>query len=324
MLTGFDVTAQGKRIYDLRPLVRDNSELDEDIVCVIRNGDGPTVVLCGGIHGDEYEPQVVLRQLVDDLTVEDVRGGLIIIPTINPPASQHGARISPVDGENMNRSFPGKEDGSGTERLAAFLHDEIFPRSDLLVDVHSGGGDYSVVPMIFGFTGPTCRIGVGELDRIMDSWGYPIVQYVGAIPSTSAGAAPLVGVASVEIEGGGGGAATGQTLSEMRNGILRGLHAYGVLASGPGETRGMPVRVDVTSENNHQAPRDGVLEHRVELLSMVLPGDLLALLHQSSGRGDGALEIRANGPGLVLRQRARAFVRAGELICNTGTVRQTE
>lgn len=322
--TGFDADARGKRIYDMRPLVPDDIQLNEDVICVIRNGDGPTVLLCGGIHGDEYEPQVVLRQLVEELAVEDVRGRLIIIPTINPPASQRGARTSPVDGENMNRSFPGRSDGSGTGRLAAFLHDNIFPLSDLLVDVHSGGGDYSVVPMIFGFTDPKCRIGIAELDNIMDGWGYPIVQYVDAIHSTSAGSAPLAGLASVEIEGGGGGAATTQELAVVRNGILRGLHAFGILTSGPAETGSAPVRVHVTSENDHCAPRDGVLEHRVELLTKVKANDLLALLHPSSGRGSNALEIRAKGPGIVLRQRARAFVRAGELICNTGTVRQIE
>jgi predicted deacylase len=321
MLDGFDPTVEGKHLYDLRPLVPADDTLKEDVICIIRNGEGPTALLCGGIHGDEYEPQVILRQLIDEIAVEDVRGRLIIIPTINPPASQRGSRVSTIDGQNMNRSFPGNAEGTGTERLSAFLHDVVFPLTDLLVDVHSGGGDYFVVPMIFGFTGPECGVDEAGLDRIMDGWGYPIVQYVEGIASTSAGASPLVGVASVEIEGGGGRAVKSSELAIMREGILRGLHAYGVLATGPGGMSRPPIRVAVSAENNHAAPSEGLIEHRVDLHDRVEAGDLLAVLHPAAGRTGAALEIRANGPGIVLRQRARFFVGKGELICGTGNLR---
>lgn len=321
MLDGFDPAAEGKQIHDLRAKVPGDTDLAEDVVCCIRNGEGPTVVLCGGIHGDEYEPQVVLRQLIADIAPADVRGRLIIIPTINPPASQRGERISPVDGQNMNRVFPGKADGTGTERLAAFLHDEIFPVADLLVDVHSGGGDYRVVPMIFGFTGPGCAIDPAELDAVMDGWGYPVVQYVEGIASTSAGAAPKAGVASVEIEGGGGGALDSGELVTMREGILRGITAYGVLA-GSVEPAEAPVRVHVGSENQYPAEADGIIEHHVALGARVDAGDVLAVLHPLAGRDGTPVEIRARAGGLVLRQRARSVVRRGDLVLNTGTSRR--
>lgn len=321
MLDGFDPAASGKHILDLRALTPADDGLQEDVICVINNGDGPKVILCGGIHGDEYEPQVVLRRLISEIGVEDVRGRLIIIPTINPPASQRGRRISPVDGQNMNRTFPGKADGTGTERLSAFLHDQVFPQADLLVDVHAGGEDYSVVPMVFGFTSDKCRLDDAGLEKLLDDWGYPYIEYVDGIASTSAGASPLVGVTSVEIEGGGGSAVTTTELEIMRDGILRGLHAYGVLASGPAPAAQPAIRVDAPAANNHAAPQDGIIEHRVALGDEVETGDLVALLHPAHGRDAGPLEIRATGPGIILRQRAKAFVRKGELICNTGTRR---
>lgn len=321
MFDGFDPAASGKRILDLRSLTPADDGLQEDVICTINNGEGPKVILCGGIHGDEYEPQVVLRRLISDIAVEDVRGRLIIIPTINPPASQRGRRISPVDGQNMNRTFPGKADGTGTERLSAFLHDEVFAQADLLVDVHAGGEDYRVVPMVFGFTSDRCGLDEAGLDRLLDDWGYPYIEYLEAIASTSAGSSPLVGVTSVEIEGGGGGAVTAKELEIMRDGILRGLHAYGVLAKGPARATRPAIRVDVRDENNHPAPQDGILEHCVELGDEVKTGDLLALLHPAHGRDAGTVDIRAAGPGVILRQRAKSFVRKGELICNTGTRR---
>lgn len=321
MVTTFDPDRHGRHVHDLRPFCPGDAELKRDVLCCIRNGEGPSVLLCGGIHGDEYEPQLVLRQLIDELDVDDVRGRLMIVPSINPPASQRGGRVSPVDGQNMNRVFPGRSDGTATERLAAFLHDRLFPSAELLVDVHSGGGDYRVVPMIFGFTAPGCAVDEARLETVMQGWGYPFIQYVKGIASTSAGSAPLAGVASVEIEGGGGGAMLASEIAIMRDGILRGLAAFGVLTRRQTGAASQPIRVDVGADDELKAPHDGLLEHKVALGQPVEAGDLVALLYPSSGATAEPTQMRAGRAGHVLRQRARAFVRKGELIGNTGAPR---
>ena len=280
------------------------------------------MILCGGIHGDEYEPQIVLRRLIDELSPSDVNGRLVIIPTLNFPASQKGSRLSPLDGHNMNRVFPGKPDGTPTERLAAFLYSEVFPSFDLLVDVHSGGGDYRVVPMIFGFSAPGCQVSNGDLEKVMEGWGYRFIQYVDGIASTSAGSSPTAGVASVEIEGGSGGAITGSDVDIMYAGIVRGLRNYGVLNGPKEEASADVIRVDVTEADQYAAPADGIVEHQVELGAAVQEGQVVALLHPASGAESEPIEIVAPRTGYILRQRAHAFVRRGELIGNTGTARK--
>jgi predicted deacylase len=316
-----DLNAPGKSVFDLRTVLEENDGLAEDVLVTINNGSGPGVILCGGIHGDEYEPQIVLRRLIDELSPSDVRGRLVIIPTLNFPASQKGSRLSPLDGHNMNRVFPGTSNGTATERLAAFLYTEVFPSFDLLVDVHSGGNDYRVVPMIFGFTAPGCRIGDSELEAVMEGWGYRFIQYVDGIASTSAGASPSAGVASVEIEGGSGGDITRSEVETMHAGIVRGLTNFGVLAGPRGATPTDVIRVEVTGANQYAAPADGIVEHQVELGTAVNEGQLVALLHPASGASAEPIKILAPRTGYILRQRARAFVRKGELIGNTGTIR---
>jgi len=316
-----DLSARGKSVFDLRTVLETPDGLAEDVLVSINNGPGPSVILCGGIHGDEYEPQIALRRLIDALSTSDIRGRLVIIPTLNFPASQKGSRLSPLDGHNMNRVFPGKPDGTATERLASFLYGQVFPSFDLLVDVHSGGGDYRVVPMIFGFTAPGCRMGDSELERVMEGWGYRFIQYVDGIASTSAGSSPSAGVASVEIEGGSGGDVTERDVEIMYSGIVRGLTNFGVLA---GSERAAPkdvIRVEVTDANQYTAPADGIIEHRVELGAAVGEGQIVALLHPASGASADPIKLHAPRSGYVLRQRARAFVRKGELIGNTGTPR---
>ena len=96
MLPDFDPARPGKSTYDLGPLVGPLDGVSGDILCCINNGEGPSVLLCGGIHGDEYEAQIVLRRLIDRLEPTDVTGRIIIVPSLNFPAAQNGKRLSPL------------------------------------------------------------------------------------------------------------------------------------------------------------------------------------------------------------------------------------
>src|SRR5579875_2928864 len=102
------------------PYSRDDSAWGSVMIplTVVRNGAGPTALLTGGNHGDEYEGPIALFDLARTLQPEDVRGRVIIIPAINYPAFRAGTRTSPIDRGNFNRSFPGRPDGTVTEKIA--------------------------------------------------------------------------------------------------------------------------------------------------------------------------------------------------------------
>jgi N-alpha-acetyl-L-2,4-diaminobutyrate deacetylase len=108
-------------------------------VIVVRKGTGPTVPITGGNHGDEYEGPIALRKLANELKAEDTQGQVIIVPYLNFPAVLAGTRLSPVDGQNMNRSFPGNPDGSMMQKISDFVYRELVMRSDVVLDFHSGG-----------------------------------------------------------------------------------------------------------------------------------------------------------------------------------------
>ncbi len=304
---------------DLRDVIAQGRDFLPETMTVIENGEGPTVLVCGGIHGDEYEPQIVLRQVAREIRPEMVSGRLIIIPSINFPGAQRGQRLSTLDGANMNRTFPGAADGSPTERLSHFLSQELFPRCDLLIDLHTGGNEYRVVPLIFGFSDDRCRTGPAELESQMEAWGYRFIQYVEGVPSTAVGCALAQGLASVETEGGSGGPIDGAELSELHGNLMRGLARAGVIRSGPPASTAEPIRVRVGPQNQYPAPRDGIVEHHVALGDYVRKGARLATLHPVSDNGDEPLVIRSDVDGYVLRQNANAFVKAGALVGNTGS-----
>ena len=108
-------------------------------VCVVKNGDGPTALLTGGNHGDEYEGPVALSRLAQELRAEDVRGRVIIVPFMNTPAFLAGKRTSPIDAGNLNRSFPGRPDGTVTQKIADYFQRTLLPLADVVLDIHSGG-----------------------------------------------------------------------------------------------------------------------------------------------------------------------------------------
>ena len=120
-------------------------------IVVLKNGTGPTALLVSGTHGDEYEGQVALCNLVKSLDPARIRGRVIILPAANFPAAMAGRRTSPIDEGNLNRLFPGDPDGTVTEQIAYHIEHELVPMADLVCDLHSGGSSLMYVPSaLFG------------------------------------------------------------------------------------------------------------------------------------------------------------------------------
>src|SRR6266702_6171464 len=116
------------------------------IFTVIRNGEGPTALLTGGNHGDEYEGPIALSRLAATLKAADVKGRVIIVPFMNYPAFRAGSRTSPIDHGNLNRSFPGKANGTVTEKIADYFQRYLLPLADYVLDLHAGGRTLDFVP----------------------------------------------------------------------------------------------------------------------------------------------------------------------------------
>ena len=144
-----DLDADGKRFGALVvPHSRNDSAWGSIRIpiAVIRNGDGPCALLVAGNHGDEYEGQIALRDLARTLDPVEVSGTVIVLPGLNYPAVRSANRCSPIDGGNMNRSFPGQPDGTITQMIAHYVATVLVPRADLVLDLHSGGKTLDFVP----------------------------------------------------------------------------------------------------------------------------------------------------------------------------------
>jgi predicted deacylase len=109
--------------------------------------EGSTLVASGGVHGDEYEGPEAIRRVWRELDPGQLSGTFVGVPVVNVTAVEAAARKSPIDGFDMNRIFPGRQDGYISERIAHFFFNEIVLKADGYVDLHAAGNAFTIAPM---------------------------------------------------------------------------------------------------------------------------------------------------------------------------------
>lgn len=114
---------------------------------------GPVLALVAGTHGMEYAPIVALQRLRTAIDPRTLAGTIVMVHVANMP-SFLGRTIyySPADGKNLNRAFPGKADGSLSERIADAITREVIARATHVVDIHCGDGNESLRPYVYWIT----------------------------------------------------------------------------------------------------------------------------------------------------------------------------
>jgi uncharacterized protein len=213
---------------ELRVDLGDGAELAIPYVNVVGEaGPGPHLTVIAGVHGTEYTSIAAARQLLAELRPGELSGTVTVAPLINLPA--FWARtpfVVPLDGKNLNRSFPGDANGSAAERIAAAVTERLIKGSDYVIDLHAGDLPEALEPFVFYDASPVepqaralaLAYGLGHMVR-QSSDGRTVAG------STSAAAADL-GIPSFTAESGECGildaAAVDVHLRGLRN-VLRQL-----------------------------------------------------------------------------------------------------
>jgi N-alpha-acetyl-L-2,4-diaminobutyrate deacetylase len=199
-------------------------------VAVISNGLGPTVILEGGNHGDEYEGPIVLGELIRTLDPRAVSGRLIFIPAINLPAVAAARRTSPIDDLNFNRAFPGDPLGSPTLQIVAYVNDVLFPMADAFLDLHSGGSSLMMTPsaIIEPVADPAQHVRNTAATLAFGASMTVAIDNRGD-PRTATASAAKAGLTVVGTEMAGGGGVSIDALALCRRGVRNVLAHLGAL-----------------------------------------------------------------------------------------------
>lgn len=286
-------------------------------ITVIRNGDGPTLVIMAGNHGDEYEGQIAVSNLAREVQPDDLRGRLILLPMVNFTAAEAGSRTSPTDGGNLNRLFPGDAKGSPSEMIAHYVEEVLMPLADYAVDLHSGGSSLFYPPTLLRGKGHSAEE-TASLLTLQEAFDLPYAWvFTGgggrdSTARTAMGAANRKGVVNVMAELGGGGLVTPDILHRTERGLRRILHSLGMLPGYvPDAAQGTR---ELHARGSVYAYDAGLFEPLKGIADKVDKGEVVGLLHHPDTPGKDPDPVSSPYAGIVLCQRAMAQVRRGDAV----------
>ena len=127
---------------------------------------GPSLAVVAGNHGYEYPPILAAQRLAAAISPQTLKGRVVIVHVANLPSFlKRTIYYSPIDGQNLNRMYPGKADGTISQRIAYVITKEVIEKTDYLVDLHCGDGNESLRP--YSYWNPIGNAKVDEAAKQM-------------------------------------------------------------------------------------------------------------------------------------------------------------
>ncbi|HEY3203122.1 MAG TPA: M14 family metallopeptidase [Thermoanaerobaculia bacterium] len=291
-------------------------------VAVVRGAKpGPVLALVSGAHGTEYASIVAVSKLIQKLDPAEVSGTVILVPLVNVASfEQKVPHVNPVDGKSMNRFYPGKADGTQTERASFFITREVVDKCDYLIDLHGGDLDEDLRPYSYWTkTGNAKQDTVSRemvlafgLDHIIVSVDRPTDPAASRYLENTA---TTRGKPSITVEAGRAGTVEADDVAALVNGCLSVMSYLRMLPGAPS-----PVENPVWIEAVKTATSDeaGLFYPSVRRGAYVEKGGKLG--HVTDAFGRTAFEARSPAAGVVLYICAVPSMKKGDTIANIGVV----
>ncbi len=296
-------------------------------IAVIRNGEGPTALLTGGNHGDEYQGPVSLIKLANTLQPEEITGRVIIVPCMNQPAFAAGTRTSPIDAGNLNRSFPGRPDGTVTEKIADYLTRYLLPLADAVMDIHDGGRTLEFVPMASSLSLDDPAMDAASA-AAADAFNAPFVTKLVEIDTLGMWdiQAGESGRPFITTELGGTGSTRPHIVEITDRGVRNVLRHWGVLATPAAPPTGSSMsdpsqRITVPEHGAYiTSETDGVIEWLVPLGDEIAAGQPIARVHDHRRLGKPSVDYTATIDGILAMRHHPGLVKMGDAIAMQATL----
>lgn len=322
--TSLDINKPGKQVGFLDiPHSRNTSAWGvERVPCGIINGtagQGPTILCVAGVHGDEYEGPLALSYLLHQWEADQIQGRLIVLPAFNRAGLEHATRLSPHDGRDLNRAYPGVYDGSVGQRLVHYMTEYLIPEAHLVVDFHSGGTSLEFLPCAVMHETQDEQEWQRRTD-LLKAFGAPYSLILEELDSSGMLDSYVEGLGKMFLttELGGAGTVTPQTIDIARQGLQRVLQHFdmvaGVSAQNGIATAPQSKWCQIEQDNFVTAPRSGWFEPRFNLGDEVNQGDILGYLHDFRYPDQDLLTLTAPGDGLVFGRRPKVYTEQGDCL----------
>lgn len=294
-----------------------------NIPVVVVNGakPGKILALVSGAHGTEYVSIIAIEKLIAQLDPAQLTGTVILVPLVNIASfEQKVPHVNPIDNKSMNRFYPGKADGTQTERTSFLITKQIVDRCDYLIDYHGGDLDESLRP--YAYWGPT---GHAEQDRISKemvlAFGLDHIIIWSERPTDPNATryldntATVRGKPSIVVEAGHAGTVEADDLNLLVNGTLSTMRALKMI---PGEPHIIENPVWIEKLSDVLADGPGIWYPLVKRGTYVSAGMKLGTITDYFGKV--IAEPRAPVTGVVLHVNAVPSLKKGDNIADLGVV----
>ena len=264
--------------------------------------EGPVFTIIAGVHGFEYPPIVATQVLMQEIDPEQLTGTLIIIPIASMGAFfGRTPFISPEDQVNLNNAFPGKANGSITERKAHFITKNIIPVSDVFLDMHGGDAPEDLLPFICYYNNTKKPDQTALAKKLSENSGF---QYVVSYPYTISDTDPAKytfkqavqdGKTALSIECGKLGNVQEEDVNLIKRGVYNMLATMDMYANGTGPHPDIIYR---NSQSYIRSSVDGIFYSKYKAGDKVNKDELIG--YTTDEFGTILEEYKASKDGIVL------------------------
>jgi predicted deacylase len=280
---------------------------------------GPVLALIAGTHGMEYAPIVALQRLRGAIAPATLTGTVLMVHVANLP-SFLGRTIyySPADGKNLNRVFPGKADGTLSERIADTITREVIARATHVIDIHCGDGNESLRPYVYWITTGTKEVAdagrrlalASGFDHIVVDRGRPTDPAQSVYLSNTA---ILRGKPALTVESGYLAATDEESIARIERAVAGWLRELGMRSSGP-----PPVSAPVWIEKSEvlTSAATGMFYPAVERGHSVAAGTVVGRI--TDFHGNVLQEVKSPFAGIVLYVLGTPPISKGEPVAFIG------
>jgi len=282
---------------------------------------GPVLALVSGAHGTEYASIIALEKVIERLDPAMLSGTVIIIPLVNVNSfEQKIAHVNPVDHRSMNSAYPGRMDGTQTERASYMITKQVVERCDHLIDLHGGDIDESLRP--YGYWTVTGNAPQDALSKqLVLAFGLDHIIISADRPKDPAASrflentASTRGKASITVEAGHAGTVETDDVEVLTRGCFNVMRVLRML---PGTA--MPVESPVWIEKvvSVNSDQTGIFYPLVKRGTYVAQGMRLGYVTDYVGKT--ILDAHAPVAGVITFIRAVPSMTKGETIANIGVV----
>ena len=267
---------------------------------------GPTILLIGGLHGDEINGLEIVRRAVKSGRFDELKcGSVIAVPLLNVYGFINFSRDFP-GGKDANRSFPGTRRGSLASRVAYIMTNEILPHADLSIDFHTGGAS------IYNY--PQVRVNREDESSIQlaKMFSMPYLIKTGLIAKSLRKTAFKNEIPMVVFEGGESLRLDEFSIEEGIKGIDRVLYGYKMILDNPGTIN------SVVIEKNSwlRAPKSGIFKCLKESGAKVKKGDVLGLITDPYGFFE--VNVLAKKDGIIYGHNNNPVINQGDALFHIG------